>query len=319
VNLLLYFSFTNLKGLLLQKRAASKKQNTLKLIESSAVLERVQADLIDYNKKPDHGCKYVLHMKDRFSKFTSLYACIDKHAAEVCRHFSHWMGQFGVPKIVQSDNGDEFRWLFEELLQQQGIHIIHGRAKHPQSQGCVEQGNSVVKRTLETRQARLGIQSWVSALPFIVLAMNKQHHSAVPTRMPPYEVIFGQKSRWETQQPYGAPAPSCVEEMIISSSEDTEWDSVESVTGGNESEHGSVTDERNISPSEQSFGQQASIASSTEQLELSSMSSAGRRSWHRPAFNRLVTDTVVNSEASLNFIPKPCIQLFFSNSCYCLH
>jgi hypothetical protein len=102
------------------------------------------------------------------------------------------------------------------------IHIINSRAKHLQSQGCVEQGNFVAKQKLETWQARLGFQSWVSALPFIVLAMHKQHHSALPTRMSPYEVMLGQKSRWETRLPYGAQAPSHVKEMVISSSDDTE-------------------------------------------------------------------------------------------------
>jgi hypothetical protein len=62
---------------------------------------------------------------------------------------------------VQSDNGGEFKGILEELLHEQGIQIIHGHAKHPQSQGLVEQGNFVAKRKLEFWQARTKISTWV--------------------------------------------------------------------------------------------------------------------------------------------------------------
>jgi hypothetical protein len=53
-------------------------------------------------------------------------------AAVVREHFAHWMGHFGVPKIVQIDNGGEFKSVLEELLHEQGTQIIHGLAKHSQ-------------------------------------------------------------------------------------------------------------------------------------------------------------------------------------------
>jgi transposase InsO family protein len=186
--------------------------------------------LIDFSKKPDQNCKYVLHIKDHFSKYTALYACRDKTAAAVRDHFAHWMGHFGVPKIVQSDNGGEFKIVLEDLLHEQGIQIIHGRAKHPQSQGLVEQGNFVAKRKLDFWQARTKISSWVKALPFIALAMNKQSHSALPHRMSPYEVFFGRKTRWESRVPQGRRAFSNLEEVEISGEdeEDLPCDVVES-------------------------------------------------------------------------------------------
>ncbi len=200
----------------IQEKAAAVNQKMLKPIVSTAVLERVQIDLIDYSNKPDKHFKYILHIKDHFSKYTALYACRDKTAAVVREHFAHWLGHFGVPKIVQSDNGGEFKRVLEELLHEQGIHIIHGRAKHPQSQGLVEQGNFVAKRKLEFWQARTKISSWVKALPFISLAMNKQCHSALPHRMTLYEVFFGRKSRWDSRLPQGRRALADVEEVDCS-------------------------------------------------------------------------------------------------------
>jgi hypothetical protein len=96
---------------------------------------------------------------------------------------------------VQSDNGGEFQGVLEELLEEEGIEIAHGRLKHPQSQGSVEQGNNVFKRKLATWRERNRTTGFVRALPFIGLAMNKQQHLAPPNRMCPYEVMFGRKPR----------------------------------------------------------------------------------------------------------------------------
>jgi hypothetical protein len=64
------------------------------------------------------------------------------------------MRHFGVLKIVQSDNRGEFKGILEGLLWEQGIQIIPGRPKHPQSKGLPEQGNFVAKRKLEFWQAK---------------------------------------------------------------------------------------------------------------------------------------------------------------------
>ncbi len=102
---------------------------------------------------------------------------------------------------MQSDNGGEFKGVLEELLIEQGIKIIHGRARHLQLQGLVEQGNYVTKRKLESWQTRTRISSWVAALPFIALAMNKNSHPALPNKMLPYELFFGRESHWEERVP----------------------------------------------------------------------------------------------------------------------
>jgi hypothetical protein len=77
--------------------------------------------LNDYLGKPDRNYWYILHIKNHFSKFTALYACREKSAAAVLNNFAHWLSLFGVPKIVQSDGGGEFKRVLEELLHEQGI------------------------------------------------------------------------------------------------------------------------------------------------------------------------------------------------------
>ncbi len=160
----------------------------------------------------------MLHIKDHFSKFTALYPLVDKSASAVKRQFEHLMGLFGVPKLVQSDNGGEFQGVLEELLEDESIEIAHGWPKHPQSQGSVEQGDNVFKRKLVTWRERNRTTDFVRALPFIALAMNKQQHSALPNRMCPYEVMFGRKPRWEHYVPLHLRQFSHIEEWSLSPS-----------------------------------------------------------------------------------------------------
>ena len=57
---------------------------------------------------------------------------------------------FGVPAILQSDNGREFRNQIINALKDlwPDMKIIHGRARHPQSQGSTERANADIKKLL---------------------------------------------------------------------------------------------------------------------------------------------------------------------------
>jgi transposase InsO family protein len=54
---------------------------------------------------------------------------------------------FGAPVILQSDNGREFvAKIIEELAAMwTGLKIVHGKPRHPQSQGSVERSNQDTK------------------------------------------------------------------------------------------------------------------------------------------------------------------------------
>ncbi len=96
--------------------------------------------------------------------------------------------------MVQLDNGGKFGGVFYELLLKEYIEITYGRAKHPQSQGSVEQGNRVFKIKLATWQEQFITTGWVSALSFHVLVLNKQLHSALLNNLCPYKVTISAKA-----------------------------------------------------------------------------------------------------------------------------
>jgi len=98
--------------------------------------------------RPHNRYHWILYLKDHFSKYSFLYFLTDKTAAGVTRCIAQWLGIVGIPKILQCDNGKEFKGVLLVLLKKYGVKIINGRLRHPQTQGLVEQANGVVKKKL---------------------------------------------------------------------------------------------------------------------------------------------------------------------------
>lgn len=100
-------------------------------------LLRVQIDLIDFRSRPDGDYKWILHARDHFSKFSWAYPLKTKCANEVAECLGEQFCVFGPPRILQSDNGREFTaHVINELTTiWPNMIIIHGRPRHPQSQG----------------------------------------------------------------------------------------------------------------------------------------------------------------------------------------
>ena len=76
-------------------------------------MSRVQMDLIDMRTRPDISSdgktyKWILQLKDHFSKFCWARALEKKEAHEVYHCVRDIFFMFGPPHILQSDNGREF-------------------------------------------------------------------------------------------------------------------------------------------------------------------------------------------------------------------
>lgn len=97
---------------------------------------------------PSIEYQWIGHCWDHFTKFHFLWPQTKKSAKEVVYNIRrHVLGYIGLPEILHSDNGLEFKnqYVRDELLEWVGkIEMRHGRARNPQCQGGVEQGNFTV-------------------------------------------------------------------------------------------------------------------------------------------------------------------------------
>ncbi|RFU36327.1 hypothetical protein B7463_g118, partial [Scytalidium lignicola] len=125
-------------------RLASTKA-PLEPIVTERAWEHVQVDLIDMRHEPSGKYKWILHIKDHFIKYSQLYPLKSKESILIAKAFAQFIMAFLPPKIMQCDNGKEFKGAFLILLCKYGIRVINGKLRSLQTQGLIEQANGVVE------------------------------------------------------------------------------------------------------------------------------------------------------------------------------
>lgn len=192
-------------------KASQKSKTPLQAIFENVLWGRVQIDLIDMRGDADADQKCICHLRDHLSKYSVTSPMANKTCAEVVKVVLSWILHFGPPRILQSDNGTEFKGTLLVLLRDHGIKMINGRPRHPQSQGMVEQANGVLKEKIAAWRSDHQSSSWVSSLPEVIAAMNSQRSSV--TGKSAYEIVFG-------QPPHGHPVSYLTRDRVSVSEED---------------------------------------------------------------------------------------------------
>ena len=83
------------------------------------------------------------------------------------------MSTFGIPKVVQSDQGSNFmsKQFSRALKQLRAKHYISS-AYHPQSQGALERFHQTLKSLLRSYCVELE-SDWEEGLPWLLLAIRE--------------------------------------------------------------------------------------------------------------------------------------------------
>lgn len=180
-----------------------KQKNVPKHVIASSVFERLQMDLVDLRmyKEENDGYAWLCNIIDVFSRFAFSIPLKNKTAQCVEVAFQDLIFKYGAPKFLQTDNGTEFKnTCINDLCNQYNIRMIHGRPRHPQSQGIVERLNQTISRYLQknlydetTGQVRN--KRWIDILSRLVYQYNISIHSS--HQKSPFE-IFYQRSGFNT-------------------------------------------------------------------------------------------------------------------------
>ena len=178
-----------------KKKKDCSKSIVVKPIRSNEVHERMQVDLIDMQSDPDGEFNYILNMQDHLSKFVHLRPIKQKTAVEVSEVILDiFLTTNGAPKILQCDNGGEFDncCILELEKKWDGFKIVHGRPRHPQTQGSVERANAQVSKLLQAwRTTHNGgrAASWAYGLKFVQFQINRSHNTGI--KLTPCEALYG--------------------------------------------------------------------------------------------------------------------------------
>jgi len=164
-------------------------------ILSKEFASRGQVDLIDMQSMPHSNFKWIMVYQDHLTKFCILRPLQTKRAAEVAFQLVDIFLLMGAPAVLQSDNGSEFtsRVITELKEIWPSLTMVHGKPRHPQSQGSVERANGDIKDMLVTWLADNNSQDWSVGIKFVQFQKNAAHHSGI--KCSPYSAMFGCEAR----------------------------------------------------------------------------------------------------------------------------
>lgn len=154
--------------------------------------EHVQVDLVDMQGQPCDEFRFFLVYQDHFTKLVQIWPLKRKTAKSVAAIIFNCISVFGVPQILQSDNGREFKnKVLEKLCELLKIKRVSGLPRHSQTNGGVERANQDIENMLVTWKADNPDLPWTTGLKFV--QMYKNSALCAPLKMSPFEATFGCK------------------------------------------------------------------------------------------------------------------------------
>lgn len=151
-----------------------------------------QMDLIDLSKYDEEnlGNRWVLNIVDLFSKYLISRPLVRKEGKLIANALEDILSNPSTrPKILQSDNGSEFKNSdVEAVLKRYGITQVFSKPYSPTSQGAIEKVNQTLKLMLKRLWATKKNHQWISALPDLVSNYNTSIHSV--TRSSPISLQY---------------------------------------------------------------------------------------------------------------------------------
>ena len=109
----------------------------MRLFPATKPLEFVAMDILGPLPRTQHGMRFILVITDRFTKLTKTVALRTITSLAVARAFCRaWVFNYGIPKILLTDNGTQFTAsFFQNVCRILGIQKAFTAEYHPQTNG----------------------------------------------------------------------------------------------------------------------------------------------------------------------------------------
>lgn len=168
-------------------------------VKVKRIHQQHQIDLVDmkrmqvlYNGKK---YRYILSLMDLFSRFHWLAPLELKTSHNVKEELYRIYAEHGIPEILQSDNGGEFKKHVAKFCKNNKIKMIRCRPYNPKAQGKVERSHRVLRRKIYydlVKQRKTGV-NWVENLPEYMKCLNNEKREELSWKSA-FEIYFGRKA-----------------------------------------------------------------------------------------------------------------------------
>ena len=182
------FDFARSQG---QRQVLASRPKYNGKIVATRINDRWAADLIDYTAKPSLGnddskdpYQYVLIVQDVFSRKLWAVSLRIKTTEVVQQAFEHVVRSAGKPRELDTDNGLEFRGIFEQYLEEENIEHSIADQRNKNARGVLDAAIRTFKQQLARIQIAENTRNWASLIPRAVAGYNDTVHHGLVGRAP---------------------------------------------------------------------------------------------------------------------------------------
>lgn len=181
-------------------------------IYAAGAFDHVAIDNFKMESTSPRGINYVLVLVDIATRFVLLAPLENERATTIARRLWEWFCTFGVPKIIQSDNGTAFvNKVVGKMLKMMGVDHRLVAAYNPRANGAAERHVKTAKDTL-LKLCEGNVVNFDLFLPAVQFAINTKmarlHKSA------PFSLMFARKATLLHDHSNAESKPMTVEEML---------------------------------------------------------------------------------------------------------
>ena len=156
-----------------------------------SIMERVSVDAAGPLPKDDYGNEYFISMIDNFSRFIEIYAVPDLTARTFAIVLLQWVGRYGAPAQLLSDNGKNFvNEIISEFNKLVGTEQIFSIRYSKQENAIVERSIKEINRHLRAIVFHKNIHyEWSLYLPLVQRIFNADEKDSLGVS--PAQLLFG--------------------------------------------------------------------------------------------------------------------------------
>ncbi|KAL2076889.1 hypothetical protein ACEWY4_027519 [Coilia grayii] len=160
---------------------------------SSEPFEHVILDCVGPLPRTKSGNQYLLTIMCSLTRFPEAVPLKKITAPVIIKALLNFFSVFGLPKVVQTDQGTNFvSKVFRQVMQQLSVRHVTSSCYHPQSQGALERFHQTLKTMLKTYCLEFE-RDWDEGVPLALFAIREVVQESLG--FSPAELVFGHSVR----------------------------------------------------------------------------------------------------------------------------
>ena len=188
-----------------KKRKDEDQRHTLVSHASGYPFMKIHIDFLGpYNKSKRSGARYILSIRDSFSKWYEGIPMTNMTAKDTVRTLEKEIFcRYSIPEIIVSDMAQTFEsHLYREVSQMLGIKIMDSSGYNPKANAQVERVHRDLGAMLRAMLAD-DPDSWEDVLPQALFALRT--HVSKSTGLAPFQIVFGRDPSQPLDLIFGTP------------------------------------------------------------------------------------------------------------------